>query len=173
MKISRKYSAVTTACSLTLLGALAATWFSSGVDAQEATAPEKKAARNAEEQEEEKKTLADFMSMKMDASGLILEGLLLDNPKLILRGAKKLDTMRKAEKWRVSNDMMYRHHSKEFQDNIDKLMEAAEGDSLDRTALVWFNVTLSCIDCHRWVRTVLIADAPEGTGLRPAARSGR
>ncbi|MBC8290802.1 MAG: hypothetical protein H8E37_10850 [Planctomycetes bacterium] len=125
---------------------------------QEKPTPQKKA--DAKEKEENKKTtLSDFMHVKLDASNEILEGLLLEDDKKIIKGAQKMREMSDAEKWRVSNDMMYRHHSEDFRRNVDKLIAAAKGNSIDRAALNWFDVTLSCIDCHRWVRRELIADS--------------
>ena len=68
--------------------------------------------------------------------------------------------------------MMYRSHSEDFQRNVDKLVEgAAKAESIDRVALAWFDTTLSCIDCHRWVRTVLIADSKAPLALPIAAAS--
>lgn len=104
--------------------------------------------------------LEEFMHQKLDASSQILEGLLTEDFEMIEKGGKKLRELSSAEKWRVSTDMMYRHHSRDFQGDVDKLIRsAAKAESLDRVALAWFDTTLSCIECHRWVRNVLIADS--------------
>ena len=112
----------------------------------------------ATDKADEKPTLSDFMYEKMDASHDIMEGLLLEDSKLIHNAAKKLKEMSETERWRVSNDIMYRNHSEDFRNSVDKLIVAAKGKSIDRAALSWFDVTLICIDCHRYVRTVLIAE---------------
>lgn len=104
--------------------------------------------------------LEEFMQQKLDASSRILEGLLLEDYEQIEKAGKQLREMSNAEKWRVSTDMMYRNHSADFQRSVDKLIHAAgKGESMDRIALAWFDTTLSCIECHRWVRNVLIADS--------------
>ena len=87
-----------------------------------------------------------------------MEGLLIEDSKMIMKAAEKLKKMSDAEEWRVSNDMMYRNHSEDFRRAVDKLIVAAKGTSIDRAALASFDVTLSCIDCHRYVRSVLIAE---------------
>ncbi len=116
--------------------------------------------------------LKEFMHQKLDASNQVLEGLLVEDYKMIEKGARKFREMGAAAKWRVSNDMMYRSHTEDFQRNVDKLIESAEkAESLDRVALAWFDTTLSCIDCHRWVRTVLIADAKAPLALPVALAS--
>ncbi len=113
-----------------------------------------------------------FMRDKLAASNQVLEGLLIEDYKLIEKGGRAFRKMSEAANWRVSNDMMYRSHSEDFQRNVDKLVEAAgKAESIDRVALAWFDTTLSCIDCHRWVRTVLIADSKAPLGLPSAAAS--
>lgn len=109
------------------------------------------------EESEDKPLLATFMRQKMKASHDVMEGLLMEDGKLINKAAKKLKSMSETERWRVSNDIMYRNHSDDFRNAVDKLIVASKGNSIDRAALSWFDVTLSCIDCHRYVRTTLIA----------------
>ena len=113
---------------------------------------------DSDEKSKEKPALATFMRQKMEASHDIMEGLLLEDGKLINKAAKKLKSMSDTERWRVSNDIMYRNHSEDFRNAVDKLIVASKGNSIDRAALSWFDVTLSCIDCHRYVRTTLIAE---------------
>ncbi len=107
---------------------------------------------------EEKKPLSVFMRKKLAASSMILEGLAMEDFFLIEQGAKKLREMSKTEKWRVHNDPMYRQFSGEFQRITEKLSEAAKEEKLDTAALRWVDATMSCIECHQYVRKVLIAD---------------
>lgn len=115
-------------------------------------------ARNQDDDEPKKPVLATFMRHKLDHTNDIMEGLLIEDPKMIIKAAERLKKMSDAEQWRVSNDMMYRNHSEDFRRAVAKLIIAAKGKSIDRAALASFDVTLSCIDCHRYVRTVLIAE---------------
>lgn len=141
-----------------LIVALAGGLFWGSQHEQQANAaPQAKKAENTDD-ENDKPALSDFMQQKMDASHDIMEGLLMEDSKSIVKAAKKLKDMSDTERWRVSNDIMYRNHSEDFRRSVDKLIAASKGNSIDRAALSWFDVTLSCIDCHRYVRTVLIAD---------------
>tara|TARA_R110002072_G_scaffold13481_2_gene56850 strand:+ start:39217 stop:39732 length:516 start_codon:yes stop_codon:yes gene_type:complete len=127
--------------------------------ARQNAAEKKNAVDNQSDTEsKDKPALATFMRQKMEASHDIMEGLLMEDGKLINKAAKKLKDMSDAEHWRVSNDIMYRNHSEDFRSAVDKLIVASKGNSIDRAALSWFDVTLSCIDCHRYVRTMLIAE---------------
>jgi hypothetical protein len=116
---------------------------------------------NNEQTKKEKKTkkspLSVFMRAKLAASSQVLEGLCTEDYALITKGAKRLHSVSHAEKWRVSNDAMYRQHSAEFRSDVSKLLKAAEQKKLDSAALAWTKTTLNCIECHRWVNATLIS----------------
>jgi hypothetical protein len=63
-----------------------------------------------------------------------------------------------AEQWRISKDAMYKQFSDEFTRNAEKLVEAAKEKNIDRAALRWMDTTMSCIECHRFVRNVLVVE---------------
>ena len=132
---------------LTLLALGATTWGLLGDDKQPA-APEK-AASNIE--------LSTFMRKKLDAANKIMEGLCVDDMGLVREGANSLNEISTAEKWRVSNDVMYRQFSADFRSLTNELVKAAESDNPDRVALKWMDTTLSCLDCHRFVRGMRVA----------------
>lgn len=104
--------------------------------------------------------LRAFMRTKLKASNQILEGLALEDTGLIEEGAKTLAEMSSVEKWRVSQDAMYRQFSTEFNRNANKLLEAAKERNIDRAALRWMDTTMSCIECHRFVRNELVVEKP-------------
>lgn len=101
--------------------------------------------------------LRHFMRKKLRASERILEGLAVEDFDLIKEGAKELNTMSSAERWRVSNDVMYKQFSTDFRQVTSELVKAAESKNLDRAALKWVDATMACIDCHRFVRGLMIA----------------
>lgn len=102
--------------------------------------------------------LRKFMRAKLDAASQVLEGLTTEDFKLISAGAKQLREMSAAEEWRVSNDAMYRQHSAEFQRIAGQLEKSAEAKDLNGAALTWIEATMSCIECHKHVRIILIAE---------------
>lgn len=136
-----------------------ACWFSAS-RADEARPP-----RNVEEGEPktdkvpEVRPLAKFLRGKLKSSSMILEGLCTEDFDLIVKGADKLKSMSEAEKWRVSNDALYRQHSNEFRRAVESVTKAAKKKSIDGAALAWTKTTLSCIECHQWVRAMLVSEA--------------
>lgn len=104
----------------------------------------------------QQKPLSVFMRKKLSASSMILEGLAVEDFSLVSEGARKLREMSQTEKWRVLNDPMYRQFSEEFLRITNKLTEAAKDEKLDTAALRWVDATMSCIECHQYVRKILI-----------------
>lgn len=49
---------------------------------------------------------------------------------------------------------------------LKALLEAAKEGNIDRAALRWMDTTMSCIECHRYVRNELVVDPPEAGRLR-------
>ena len=103
-----------------------------------------------------KKDLSHFMRLKLEASSKLLEGLAIEDYAMIKEGAKQLNKMSTEEKWRVTNDAVYRNFSGEFQQTTKELMDAADNENLDRAALKWMDATMCCIECHRYARGVLV-----------------
>lgn len=103
-------------------------------------------------------SLKDYMRKKLAASNQILEGLCTEDSELILQGARTLNEMSQSERWRVNNDPMYRQFSGDFREITQQLIEAAEQKKQDRALLKWMDATMSCMDCHNFVRGIRLAD---------------
>jgi hypothetical protein len=101
--------------------------------------------------------LREFMRGKLSASTEILEGFCVDDMQLVIKGAKQFQAMSEAETWRVSNDVMYKQFSNEFRQIATDLIKAAEDKNPDRAMLKWVDATVSCLDCHRFVRGMRVA----------------
>src|SRR5579872_389683 len=114
-------------------------------------------AYSADEQPKVVGGVRTFMRMKLDASTKILEGLTTENFAMIRDGAQTLRNMSNAEKWRISNDALYRQYSQEFANHAEKLQEKANDRNLDGATLAWVECTMSCIRCHNHARAIKIA----------------
>lgn len=121
--------------------------------------PPKKNAQDKKKQEEKQEPiLAQFMRKKLGGSNKVLKGLMTDDFNQIEEGADALMKMSLAEEWRVSKDPSYARFSLSYQDTVRKLKTKAKKGNIDGAALAWMDVTMSCIECHEWVRNVMIAD---------------
>ena len=101
----------------------------------EPKASKKSTAQKAKEKEP---ALAKFMQAKLKASSQILEGLCTEDFDLIQKGAEKLKSMSEAERWRVSNDAIYRQYSRgvsRFRGQYHQSLEGKEKPGLGRVGL--------------------------------------
>lgn len=145
------------------LGGLTMTQFAATQESQPAKKADsaQKSAAKADAKDESKGTparqgISKFMRMKLEASQKVLAGLALEDYELIQEGAAKLEEMSSAEKWRVSNDPLFREHSVDFQRVAQRLVKNAKEEKLEAAALSWLEATMQCIECHKWSRANLI-----------------
>lgn len=98
-------------------------------------------------------SLSTFMRQKLDNSSLILEGLTVEDEKLISEGADALLKMSNVEKWNVLADNDYREFNRDFRNAVRKLDEAAKAKNFDNATLQWFDAVKACVECHKYVRS--------------------
>lgn len=129
-----------------------------------ATKKDEKPAASAKEKEDAEKkpgpkkvAMKLFMRKKLDASQHILEGLTVEDFDMIATGARQLKTTSAAAEFMVVNDPMYSQHADEFRRIADKLEKAAKEKRLDGATLAYVDMTLSCVECHKYVRNILLA----------------
>jgi hypothetical protein len=95
---------------------------------------------------------AAFMRAKLTHSQHVLEGLAVEDYDLISKGAQQLALASQASDWQVLQTEDYIRHSSEFRRACDSLGAAAKAKNLDGAALAWMEVTMKCVQCHRYVR---------------------
>jgi hypothetical protein len=96
--------------------------------------------------------VAGFMRAKLTHSQDVLEGLSLADYDLIAKGAQELSLVSQAASWQVLQTEEYARQSAEFRRSCDTLRRAAGEKNLDGALLAWMEVTMKCVQCHRYVR---------------------
>lgn len=96
--------------------------------------------------------VAVFMRAKLAHSSAVLEGLALEDFDLIAKGAQELSLASQDSSWQVLQTEDYARQSAEFRRSCDGLGRAAKEKNLDAAALAWMDVTMKCVQCHRYVR---------------------
>ena len=105
--------------------------------------------------------VAAFMRAKLAHSADVLEGLSLEDFDLIARGAQQLSLVSQDSNWQVIQTEDYARQSMEFRRACDGLRRAAKEKNLDAAVLAWMDVTMKCVQCHRYVRD---EERAEGAG---------
>lgn len=126
--------------------------------------PQKPAAAPAAESPEQPKVddVAVFMRMKLEHSGRVLEGLALEDYDKIQRAGAALALASQASSWQVLQTEEYARQSAEFRRSCESLRTAGRERNIDAAVLAWLDVTMKCVQCHKYVRAAERESEPAG-----------
>ena len=96
----------------------------------------------------------EVMKLKLSYAQNVLEGIATENTDLIVANAQKLSALSKAAGWRARETPEYELFSAEFRRHSDSVARAAKDKNIDAASLAYFQMTMSCINCHRYMRDV-------------------
>jgi hypothetical protein len=110
--------------------------------------------------------VAIFMKAKLTHSQQVLKGLAMEDYELIAKSAQAMSLLCEDENWMVLQTPEYRERSAEFRRSVDAVTEAAKKKNLEAAALGYVDVTLKCVNCHKFVRKVRMARLEEFPQLK-------
>ncbi len=113
-------------------------------------------------QAQQRDNVRPFMRAKLVHSQKVLEGLTIENFELIAKSAGQLEVLSQDVAWQVLQTAEYRQQSLEFRRATQSLKLAADEESIDGAALAYVDVTMKCVKCHQYVRSVRNASFAEG-----------
>lgn len=119
----------------------------------------------------QQRELSRLMADKLRNSQAVLEGLATANFKKISAGADELLQISRTAEWMVLKTPRYELHSNEFRRAAETLAQKARSKNLDGAALAYFDLTMSCLRCHQYVREVRDASLPNSRALASAPTS--
>lgn len=93
-----------------------------------------------------------FMRGKLTHSQQILEALALEDYAGISHQAEQLRLLSLDANWQVLRTEDYLRHSGDFRRAAAVLKKKGEEKNLDGAVLAYFQLTQSCVNCHRHVR---------------------
>lgn len=97
-------------------------------------------------------TVNRFMERKLDAARNIVSGLALEDYEMIAKNAQDLALLSLESQWNLYQTQPYIFMSDEFRGGSQRLRDAANANNLDGATLAYFEVTLSCVRCHKYIR---------------------
>src|SRR5262249_32038462 len=104
-------------------------------------------------------TLSRFMRAKLEHSQKMLEALAIEDFEQLAKHGQEMSLLSQAEAWQVLQPREYLQHSVEFRRSADAVTDAAKKKNLDGAALAYMDMTLKCVNCHKYVRKVKMAAA--------------
>ena len=114
-------------------------------------------AEPVEDMPKEVRPLDVFMRRKLELSRETLQGIVTEDFPLIKRSAEGLEKMSRQAEWEVFRMDEYNHLSAEFRRVARTLAKQAEKKNIDGAALAYMQLTMSCVECHKFTRGVRMA----------------
>lgn len=111
------------------------------------------------------KPVERFMEAKLDHSQDVLEGLVTEDFDQIAKAAAEMRTLSQAAEWQVLRTPSYDLFSKEFQTACNQLEKSAKEKNTDGASLAWIKVTMTCLSCHKHVRSAKVAEVPHDSRI--------
>jgi hypothetical protein len=90
-----------------------------------------------------------YMRQKLAYSQGILEGLTLEKFDLVTKNAIRIRGMNLTNVWYWQKNPDYMGYLKNYQRNIDRLLNASTDKDLDKSTGAYQTVIQSCVECHR------------------------
>src|SRR5579862_1771713 len=94
------------------------------------------------------------MMEKLDKSKMLLEGIAMSDFQKIGTSAEGLIQLSKTAEWFVFRTPRYELHSNEFRRAAENIAQKAKDKNLDGVTLAYFDLTMTCVRCHQYVREV-------------------
>lgn len=95
----------------------------------------------------------DFMRVKLTHSQNVVAGLTTGDFEMIAKSSQEMHLLSNESTWNVFQTPEYIRLSREFGDSTLRLRDAARDENLDGATLAYFEVTLSCVRCHKYTRS--------------------
>ena len=98
------------------------------------------------------RTPSRFMQRKLTAAREIVAGLALEDYDKIAENAQELMLLSHDEEWQVLTTDKYLRLSSQFRGSEERLRDRAKEKNLDGATFAYFEVTMNCVQCHKYVR---------------------
>jgi hypothetical protein len=95
---------------------------------------------------------AETMRFKLEYAQKVMEGIALEDYDLITFNAARLKALGQSADWRHRQNAEYQRHTGEFIRHAEALARAGERKNLDAATIAYFQLTMSCVQCHRYLR---------------------
>ena len=105
-------------------------------------------------QQKKDRATAMIMKEKLKTSQKLLEGIALADYQKVILSAENLVQYTKTEEWMVYKTPKYQVFSNEFRQAAENVISKAKLKNIDGVTLAYFELTVSCVRCHTYVREI-------------------
>ncbi len=110
------------------------------------------ATAGADKPQSTKSKSDSLMRKKLDHAQQMLAGLVTEDFRLIASHAEDMNDLGLLEKWEHADSAGYQTQLQVFRFANNELQRLAEEKNLDGTTLAYMQMTMSCVNCHRFIR---------------------
>ena len=100
----------------------------------------------------EQKALGTLMEKKLEYSQQVLAGLTREDYDLVVKNAKAMNLIKELQKFFRADTPEYFAQLNIFEFANNELVRLAEEKNLDGMSTAYVQLTLSCVNCHKYVR---------------------
>ena len=93
-----------------------------------------------------------IMEQKLQSAQKVLEGLAVEDLKMVTTNAEELIRLSKSAEWKVLKTPKFELYSEDFRRHAGTMIEESKKKNLDGAALAYVELTLTCVRCHKHVR---------------------
>jgi hypothetical protein len=93
-----------------------------------------------------------LMRDKLTYANSALDGLSVENFDKVAESARMMRMISRAASWHVIGSDEYARFSKNFQEQAADLERHAKDKNLDAAALDYMRISLTCVQCHKYMR---------------------
>jgi hypothetical protein len=94
----------------------------------------------------------NVMKSKLYYAQGALEAIATENYSLLATNAQKLSALTKEVSWRLRHTPDYERLTTDFRRQTDALAKAAKDNNVDAATVAYFQMTVSCVTCHKYLR---------------------
>ena len=94
----------------------------------------------------------NVMKFKLYSAQGVLEAIATENYSLLATNAQKLGALTKQVSWRIRHTPEYERLTTDFRRQTDALAKAAKDKNVDAATVAYFQMTVSCVTCHKYLR---------------------
>ena len=122
-------------------------------------------------QPEPKINTKDVMKFKLYFAQRVLEGITMENFELIATNAQKLASLSQAADWQVRQTPEFQKFTTDYARHAKALGKAARDRNVDAATVAYFQLTVSCVNCHHYLRGAGTAENESASPKLPLVKS--
>lgn len=94
----------------------------------------------------------ETMEAKLLNSKNLFEGIVTEDFKQVADSAEKLHALSQSSGWSIRQNTEYQRYTREFARQAKALQAAADAKNIDGATLAYFQMTMTCVNCHRHMK---------------------